>query len=270
MTPVTEIPIVDWHQRCPTAVQEQALCALEAGCVLFFPRLGFSIADPETQFLSPTTAAKHKNVSFNLATGKLGGSSLDGAAASRLAAMMRRFATCSNDLLLSLLPHYKAGLAHGRTSFRPGEIEGQSTSWRKDDTRLHVDSFPSSPVQDRRILRVFGNVNPHGRSRTWKLGASFESVARRHLASLSGPIWGSSWLLRLCRITRSRRSAYDHCMGQLHDRMKVDLQYQSGADQRTYDFPAGSTWIRLPIRYHTQLSPGSTCWSTPFTCRSVP
>jgi hypothetical protein len=32
-------------------------------------------------------------------------------------------------------------------------------------------------------------------------------------------------------------------MLQLHDRMKADLDYQSGADQTTYDFPAGSTWM---------------------------
>ena len=243
MTRVTGIPITDWNEQCPTTVQEHALRALEEGCVLFFPRLSFPIEDPEAQFLSPTTAAKSKNVSFNIATGKLGGSSLDGAAASRLAAMMRRFAKCSNDLLLSLLPHYQEGLAQGRTSFRPLEIEGRSSSWRKDDTRLHVDSFPSSPVQDRRILRVFCNVNPLGRSRTWKLGESFESVASRYLASLSGPFLGSSWLLRLCRITKSRRSAYDYYMRQLHDRMKADLHYQSGADQMTYDFPPGSTWI---------------------------
>lgn len=90
---------------------------------------------------------------------------------------------------------------------------------------------------------VFSNVNPQGPSRSWRLGESFESVARRYLPSLSAPVWGSSQLLRLCRVTKSRRSAYDHFMLQLHDRMKADLDYQSGADQTTYDFPAGSTWV---------------------------
>jgi hypothetical protein len=47
----------------------------------------------------------------------------------------------------------------------------------------------------------------------------------------------------LFRITKSRRSAYDHFMLQLHDRMKADLEYQSGPNQSAYDFPAGSTWM---------------------------
>lgn len=243
MTPIIEIAITDWNREYPTAVREHALRALEEGGVLFFPRLGFPIEETEVQFFSPTIAAKSKNVSLDNVSGGVHGSSLDEAAAKRLEAMMRRFARCSSGLLLNLLPQYKAGLIHARTSFRPVEIEGRSTSWRKDDTRLHVDSFPSSPVQGKRILRVFCNVNPHGRNRTWKLGGSFESVASRYVSSLSGPFWGSSWLLHLCRVTKSRRSAYDHFMLQLHDRMKADMEYQSGADQIMYDFPAGSSWI---------------------------
>jgi len=243
MTTVINIPLADWNQQCPTAVQEHALRALEEGSVLFFPQLSFSVGEIEAQFPSLAMGAKSKNISLDITTGKLSGSSLGEAASRPLQAMMQRFARCSNDLMLNLLPHYKAGLIQARTSFRPVEIVGRSISWRKDDTRLHVDSFPSSPVQDKRILRVFSNVNPHGRSRSWRLGESFESVARRYLPSLSAPVWGSSQLLRLCRVTKSRRSAYNHFMLQLHDRMKADLDYQSGADQTTYDFPAGSTWV---------------------------
>jgi hypothetical protein len=45
------------------------------------------------------------------------------------------------------------------------------------------------------------------------------------------------------RITKRRRSLYDHFMLQLHDRMKSDLAYQTAADQVRFDFPAGSTWL---------------------------
>ena len=243
MNPIVELPLQDWRQQCPVALQQQALQALEDGSVLLFPQLGFSMDDAEAQLLSPAVAARSKNVSFNVTTGKLSGTSLDAPAAARLEAMVRRFAECSNALLQGLLPQYKAGLVQGRTSFRPVAVEGRSTSWRKDDTRLHVDSFPSSPVQGRRILRVFCNIAPHGRNRTWRLGEPFERVARHCLPSLSGPLWGSSWLLRLGMVTKSRRSAYDHFMLQIHDRMKADSDYQAAAIQLTRDFPPGCTWM---------------------------
>ena len=165
MTMVIDYPIADWNQQCSAEVQKHAQRTLEEGNVLFFPSLGFSVNEAEVQFLSPNTLAKSKNISLDVVTGKLGGTSLNEVEVKPIHTMMQRFATYTNDLMLNLLPHYNAGLVQARTSFRPVEIVGRSTSWRKDDTRLHVDSFPSSPVQGRRILRVFCNVNPHGRSR---------------------------------------------------------------------------------------------------------
>jgi 3-deoxy-D-manno-oct-2-ulosonic acid (Kdo) hydroxylase len=238
-----ELETTRWNDAFTAQSRRQALQALEDGQVLYFPRLGFSIADAESRFLSPVTVGKSKNVSFDIATGKLAGSSHRDSAAEPLRLMMARFASQSSDLLSNLLPHYRTGLIPGRTSFRPVEVAGRSTSWRKDDTRLHIDSFPSSPVRDKRILRIFSNVNPHGQGRLWRLGDSFESVAQRFLPSLSRPVWGSSGILRALRITKSRRSAYDHFMLQLHDLMKADQAYQSNVTQLAQDFPPGSTWM---------------------------
>jgi hypothetical protein len=178
--------------------------------------------------------------------------------------MMRRFAISCKELLVNLLPPYRASLVQSRASFRPVEIAGRRTSWRKDDTRLHIDSFPSSPVQDKRILRIFSNVNPDGRGRSWRLGESFESVAARHVASLSAPVWGVSGLLRLCGVTKSRRSAYDHFMLQIHDRMKADLDYQSKVDQTAYDFPPGSTWIAFTDQVSHAAMTGQYCFEQTF------
>jgi hypothetical protein len=243
MTKVVTLPIASWDHQYPAADQESALHALEQGSVLFLPQLRFPIDELESRLLSPTIAAKSKNVSLDCSSGTLRGSSVGESELRTLRSMMQRFAASSGVLLRNLLPRYDAGLLHGRTSFRPVEIARRSSSWRKDDTRLHVDSFPSSPVQGKRILRVFSNVNPHGESRTWRLGESFESVARRYLPSSPGPVWGVSRLLGLLGITKGRRSAYDHFMLQMHDRMKADLDYQSEADQIVFEFHAGSTWI---------------------------
>jgi len=173
----------------------------------------------------------------------LRGTELEGKDAEELQVMVHRFANDSRELLLNLLPHYKPAVKQGRTSYRPVEVNGRVSSWRKDDTRLHVDAFPSAPVQDKRILRVFSNVNPNGGNRTWRLGEPFEKVANRFMPNIPAPIWGSSKLLELLHITKSRRSAYDHFMLQLHDSMKADMDYQAKVDQVTYHFPPGTTWI---------------------------
>jgi len=243
MTEVVSLPIASWNEPCPAAAQVHALRALERGSVLLFPQLCFPMEEGERRLLSPAIAGRGKNVSLDPSRGTLAGSGADAADLELLRGMMNRFAASSRALLGNVLPRYAAGLQQARTSFRPVEIAGRPASWRKDDTRLHVDSFPSSPTRGRRILRVFSNVNPHGQARTWRLGESFEAAARRHLPSLPGPIPGASHVLELLRITKGRRSAYDHFMLRLHDRMKADLAYQSEVAQSVREFQPGSTWI---------------------------
>lgn len=243
MAPIIDFPVTDWKQVFSVETQQEAIDALERGNVLFFPQLRFALEEGEQRFLTPTTVGKSKNISYDLTRGMLRGTSLEGTDAQQLQAMIHRFASYSHDLVLNLLPHYKSGIIRGRTSYRPVEVNGRASSWRKDDTRLHVDSFPSAPVQDKRILRVFSNINPHGGNRTWRLGESFEKVAGRFMPLIPAPMWGSSRLLELLHITKSRRSAYDHFMLQLHDSMKADMEYQAKVEQLTYHFPPGSTWM---------------------------
>ncbi|HKD16823.1 MAG TPA: Kdo hydroxylase family protein [Thermoanaerobaculia bacterium] len=242
-TSIVELPISRWNEAAPAAMRDDAVRALEDGSVLLFRDLAFGLDASEAPFLSSAILASGKNVSYDASTGSLSPTRLDRAAAERLKALMRRFVDGTGALLAGVLPAYESALVVGRTSLRPVEVEGRSTSWRKDDTRLHVDAFPSSPVRDRRILRVFSNVNPEGRPRTWRLGEPFESVARRFLPTLSTRLWGRGWLYRALHVTKSFRSAYDHCMLQIHDRMKADREYQASAAQRMFEFPAGCTWI---------------------------
>jgi len=243
MIDIISLPISDWNQRCTAAEQELAIDALERGGVLLFPQLGFPLHDGEDRLLSPAIAGKSKNVSLDPASGTLRASGVDEAEHTRLQGLMTRFVLATRTLLGNVLPRYAPGLQQGRTSFRPVEVAGRPTSWRKDDTRLHVDGFPSSPTQGRRILRVFTNINPHGQMRRWRLGDSFEGVARRFLSSLPGPVWGAGRFLEWAGITKGRRTAYDHFMLQLHDRMKADGAYQSEAPQSVHEFRPGSTWI---------------------------
>jgi len=157
--------------------------------------------------------------------------------------VLRRFSASAASLVAQLLPEYDGRLVRRRASFRPAEIAGRQTSWRKDDTRLHLDAFPTSPTHGDRILRVFSNVNPEGRARTWRVGEDAETVIRRFAPSLSMPLPGLNALLAAVRLTKSVRSPYDSLMLQLHDRMKQDTAYQESSPQERVDLPAGSTWM---------------------------
>jgi hypothetical protein len=243
MTDVIAIAAADWQRPLPAAEQQRAIRCLESGDVLLFPRLRFPIQAGEDRLLSAAAAGRAKNVSLDPAGSGLRGSDAGAEELHLLRNMMTRFAALSRALLRNLLPSYDAHLQQARTSYRPVEIAGRSTSWRKDDTRLHVDSFPSSPTQGRRILRVFANIHPQGQTRAWKLGEPFEAVAQRFLPEIAAPAWGASAALHLLGLTKSRRSAYDHYMLRLHDRMKADLAYQASAARGTYEFAPGSTWI---------------------------
>jgi len=243
MSDVIVFPLSRWDEPCAPAEQARATRALEAGNVLFFPQLRFPLGEGEERLLSESAAGQSKNVSLNPATSAVGGSNAGEAERALLHSMMTRFATLSRGLIHNLLPHYDNGLEQARTSYRPVEVAGRPTSWRKDDTRLHVDSFPSSPTQGKRILRVFANLHPQGQTRNWRIGEPFEDIAQRFVPSIPAPLWGSSFALNALRVTKSRRSAYDHYMLRLHDRMKADPAYQSQSAQQPFEFPSGTTWM---------------------------
>lgn len=243
MSAITNLPITDWQQPFAEGLQNQAIRSLEHGDVLVFPNLSFEMNETEQQFLSPSIIGKSKNVSFDINSGKLQGSSVDKEATILLQQMMHRYAVFSKGLMDHLFPKYQQDLIQSRTSYRPLEIAGRTTSWRKDDTRLHVDSFPATPVQNKRILRVFTNVNPTGKPRSWRLGEPFEKVAERFLPKISGPSWGVSGFMNAVGLTKSLRSPYDHYMLEMHDSMKADMDYQANVEYLAHEFPAGSTWI---------------------------
>ena len=62
---------------------------------------------------------------------------------------MQRFATGAVDLMNGLFPRYAAHLERARTSYRPVEIAGRKAAPIVDDTRLHVDAFPTRPMKKR-------------------------------------------------------------------------------------------------------------------------
>jgi len=241
---VDTIAVADWNGPFPAAVRERAIAGLEAGHVLFMPQLDFAMGDAEQQLLAGLAAdGGRKNISYDPVSGRAKGTAADGTTTARLATLLEEYSLGARALVTGLMPRYAAGLAFGRTSYRPEEIAGRSQSWRKDDRRLHVDAFPSRPSQGRRILRVFSNVNAEGEPRRWRIGEPFEAHAGRFLQQLRASPPGAATLLSLAGITRGRRSPYDQFMLGLHDASKRDTAYQRDAAATLIDFPPRSSWM---------------------------
>ena len=236
------LDVSSWEAGVSPGVADQATAALEAGKILYAPRLPFELSSAERRFLTPACLAeKAKNISYRPDTGALRGTHTQGPDHDQMFALLRRYFTWSSALMRTLLPSYGHGLRPGFTSFRPAEIQGRAASWRQDDTRLHVDAFPSRPLQGLRILRVFTNVNPQN-SRHWRVGEPFENVAAKFVPTIRRPFPASSWLLQQLRIVKGRRTEYDHFMLGIHDHMKADQRYQSEVPQTEFRFPPGVTW----------------------------
>ena len=146
-----------WTDAFSESNQARAIAQLESGSVLMFPQLPFLLSQEEKSFLTPDCADPHaKNIGYHPESNRLWGvHQLPDESRIQLKKMLHRFANNALTLVINLLPHYKSQLIIGRTSYRPIEVVGRASSYRKDDKRLHVDAFPSSPNQGKRILRVF-------------------------------------------------------------------------------------------------------------------
>ena len=237
---LVELDLADWSAAVPN---EAWIAALEAGKVLYFPRLAFELLDGEDALLTPALLSPDvRNISLDAngqIKGVVGGADVQRAAA----AMVGRFRAQAQQLVQGLRPHYTEALRYAPTSYRPAQVESRVQSWRADDRRMHVDSFPSRPNYGERILRVFTNANPHGKPRVWRVGEPFEDVAGRFLPRAKPYSRWQAKVLHKLRVTKSLRSEYDHLMLQLHDNMKSDLDYQKNAPQQTMPFPPGSVWV---------------------------
>lgn len=240
---IRELAIGDWKPQLDEN-REVFARSLESGNVLFFPKLEFCLLDTEKKFLSDQWSdGKSKNISIRGDNAELKGARGGIEDLEVLRLMLQRFRNSANSLVSILFPSYESGLMAGFTSYRTISVEQRVTSWRKDDTRLHVDAFPSNPTRGLRLLRVFANVNPVGKPRLWRVGEPFEDHARRFLPKLSPPLPGSAWLLDTLGLTKSRRTDYDHYMNQLHDFGKADADFQKNSPQVSFGFPPGCSWV---------------------------
>jgi hypothetical protein len=242
LTPLISLDICSWGPDISAAEGERHARILESGGVLVLPKLAFAMLDNEARFLDVRWSdGRAKNISLD-------GTSIKGARGgdddrAALARMVARFAADATGLVAALFPRYAPYLARARSSFRPHTAAGRAVSWRKDDTRLHVDAFPSRPNRGERILRVFCNVNPKGEDRVWRVGEPFDAMAGQLLPTVRPMRAWEPAVLAALRVTKGMRSEYDHLMLGLHDRAKADAGYRARCPQREIRFAPGTTWL---------------------------
>jgi len=242
--PIRRFADTAWDGPPDVAPTRAVESLVESGQLLWFPDMPFVLKPDELRLLDPAVGdAKAKNISLRAGTDELRGANANAENVTALRAMVARFRDQAQALVDRLFPHYRGHLTPGNASYRPYAVAGRQSSWRHDDSRLHVDAFPSNPMRGQRLLRVFTNVNPNGEPRVWRVGEPFEQFARRHAARIPRPLPGSAALMRMLRITKRARSEYDHLMLHLHDRAKADMDWQRDAPQLTQPFPPGSTWV---------------------------
>ena len=94
MPDVSTLRVDTWSptgETAPAGAMHVPAARLEAGEVLFFPRLAFSVEPDESVLFKPAILGSAKNASFDPATGRVGGTTIQGAGLIRLAGLMRRF-----------------------------------------------------------------------------------------------------------------------------------------------------------------------------------
>lgn len=245
MTTLENVATRRWDLADLDEPRRRALQAIvEDGGVLCLPDLPLPEANEYAWLLDARFAdPRRKNISVDPATQAVRGVQGDERVQQGVATLVVAFQRQARALIDALAPGYAAGMRTAAASLRLQRVEGRVSSWRKDDSRLHIDAFPSRPNQGERILRVFRNVNPAGEPRVWRVGEPFPAMAARFRPLVPAYSRLKAAALHRLHVTKSRRSAYDHVMLHLHDLMKADLAYQRDCPQQTVPFAAGCTWV---------------------------
>jgi hypothetical protein len=68
-------------------------------------------------------------------------------------------------------------------------------------------------------------------------------MARTLLPRVRRGVPGAATALAALRVTKGRRTEYDHLMLGLHDQAKADLAYQKQCAQQVVRFAPGTTWL---------------------------
>jgi hypothetical protein len=228
---------------------------LERGEVIYFPNSPFALPTGAnlTLLLDTQLARLAKNVSCDPTSGKLSGFvRVDGDRESRLRSVFMEFSRSVTEWVGRALPRYRGGCQSDDMSYRPLEEATRTLRHKARNDLLHVDAFPSRPAMDRRILRVFANLNPK-EPRIWVTSEPFAKLLTRYGESCGLPgKHPAGWLDQVRNGIRGvfkpavrRRTVCDSFMLRFHDYLKANDEFQERAPKKLWTFPPGSVWVAM-------------------------
>jgi hypothetical protein len=257
LAPVRDFhPPTGWNDAAETAARSRECCGqLEDGRVLCFEQLPFSLCEDDRHFLvsqRQSGSRLHKNVSYRPLQDVLRGAAGGPAETERLHDIMRGYSAEVTRFIKHLLAPYAAGLALDFASFRPEEEQGRDLPIHKRNDLLHVDAFPTRPMNGRRILRCFTNIHPDA-PRIWNTTHGFSILAAEYAAgaglaaiAAKGSTRGNPLLSKIRQILGfkgANHSAYDRFMLRFHDYLKENFAFQKECPKVRLEFQPGWTWL---------------------------
>ncbi|MGA2177370.1 MAG: Kdo hydroxylase family protein [Verrucomicrobiota bacterium] len=245
-----------WDSPATASARARQCCEqLEEGRILFFDRMPFVFFKEDREFLlsqRQSGSRLHKNISYRPLENVLHGASGSPEENGRLLEIMERFSNEVTRFLGRLLEPYAEHWALDYASFRPEEEQGRKLPVHKRNDLLHLDAFPTRPMNGHRILRCFTNINPSA-ARVWNTTDGFSVLASLYAekAGLAGfAAKGSPRTNPLVRRIKSAfglkavdPSAYDRFMLRFHDYLKEESEFQKSCRKIRLEFPPGSTWV---------------------------
>lgn len=229
-------------------IQTKIAKAVEHGKLLVFPKLKFNVPATEKDIFSIVSDEEDcakRIMQYDPASNSFKGSVGNKEQQELVQKVMQRYAQQAQSFIHAVLPEYSSNIELGVTSFRMGSVDKPecADAVRKKDQRLHIDASAANPMQDKRVLRFYTNINPSGEDRVWHLGESFSKILKRFAPQVARPMLFSRTLFKWLGITRGSRSLYDHYMLNMNSLMKKDKAYQQEVKYEQVSFSSGSSWL---------------------------
>lgn len=230
---------------------------LEAGNILFFPKIPFPFPQEELDFLlkqKQGSSKGRKNIAYKPESARITNHAVqDPEQAKRLQETLQAFSERASLFLSEILAPYAPHWKRDYASFRPFQELGRKLRIRARNDLLHVDAFPTRPLHGDRIFRFFININPV-ENRQWVTSEPFAELVTKYGALGVGfpKSVGYSWKERIGRKIKLSlhkmglpvplRSPYDAFMLRMHHFLKENTAFQERGLKDHWDFPPGCCW----------------------------